>query len=172
MAVRGQADAITWMTPKEMTTELYEDFSMATPFERGVGDLARLFERWGLGKGAEAAARATDVRTTETYASDGERSNRATTVELDGRAYRVALFGDATAPPWPVPLEAAEADAGDFGPADDWSCLLDAARDDDARTTLRALFGAREALLVGAAARRRGYSAVAPFAATPRVPRG
>ena len=150
------------LSDEELVTSIYEDYSMNTPFEKCVGRLSELLESWGLGTTPQSAAGGKKTvgfgASAETYAADGPRAVRATEVSLDGRPYRVAHFSDSAAPPWPLPLDAAEASSeDDFGPGTDWTCFLEPGRDGEARRALRALFGVREAVVISA----RG-SAAAP----------
>ena len=76
-----------------MVTEIYEDYSMATPFEKCVGRLAELMESWGLGS---TQRRGAVIKKTvgfagaceETYVSEGPLAVRATEVPTFRRLRR------------------------------------------------------------------------------------
>ena len=125
--------ALRQLDDDEVRAEIYEDYSQATPFERGVGILADVLEHWGANDDGQFLRRSSTAR--------------RTTRDLEGRSYDIALHSDGRAPAWP-PQHPDQFCVDDFGPCADWSCFFDAERDEETMTTLRSLFGMREALVI------------------------
>ena len=131
--------ALRQLDENETRAEIYEDYSQATPFERGVGILADALEHWGANDDGQFLRRSSAAR--------------RTTRDLEGRSYDIALHSDGRAPAWP-PQHPDQFCDDDFGPCGDWSCFFDAERDEDTMKTLRSLFGMREALVITNATHR------------------
>jgi len=131
--------ALRQLDDDEVRAEIYEDYSQATPFERGVGILADALEHWGAHDDGQYLRRSS--------------TTRRTTRDLEGRSYDIALHSDGRAPAWP-PQHPDQFCGDDFGPCGDWSCFFDAERDEDTMKTLRSLFGMREALVITNATHR------------------
>ena len=125
--------ALRQLDDDEVRAEIYEDYSQATPFERGVGILADALEHWGAHDDGQFLRRSS--------------TSRRTTRDLEGRSYDIALHSDGRAPAWP-PQHPDQFCGDDFGPCGDWSCFFDAERDEETMKTLRSLFGMREALVI------------------------
>ena len=125
--------ALRQLDDDEVRAEIYEDYSQATPFERGVGILADALEHWGANDDGQFLRRSS--------------TTRKTTRDLEGRSYDIALHSDGRAPAWP-PQHPDQFCGDDFGPCGDWSCFFYEKRDEETMTTLRSLFGMREALVI------------------------
>ena len=79
--------ALRQLDETELAGAIYEDYSQATPFERGVGILADALEHWGAhGDGQHLRAGA---------------ASRRTTRDLEGRPYDITLHADGRAPDRP-----------------------------------------------------------------------
>ena len=79
--------ALRQLDEEETRAEIYEDYSQATPFERGVGILADALEHWGANDDGQFLRRSSTAR--------------RTTRDLEGRSYDIALHSDGRAPAWP-----------------------------------------------------------------------
>ena len=72
--------ALRQLDDDEVRAEIYEDYSQATPFERGVGILADALEHWGANDDGQFLRRSSAAR--------------RTTRDLEGRSYDIALHSD------------------------------------------------------------------------------